>query len=121
MDKFDCLRKWFSLDADVLASQYDDSAKNVIKELLVELADQDSQRIEVTEDSFPSLVSELYELFVLGSKEFGKSLLIAEDLVLAGRLDEAISELNEFIEWTPSNFYKSMATKQIERFQRTGN
>ncbi len=117
MDKFDYLRKWASLDADVLESQFDDSVKNVVRELLAELADQDSQSIEITEDKFPSLVSDLHELMVLGSKEFGKSLLIAEELVSTGRLDEAISELSEFVEWTSSAFYKSMATKQIERFK----
>lgn len=121
MDKFDYLRKWFALNSDVLRNQFDDVAKKVTEELLVELADPDSQGIDVSEENFPTLVVELHELMVIGSKEFGKSLLLAEELASTGRLDEAIAELNEFVKWTPSKFYKSMSTKQIERLTSMGS
>jgi sulfite reductase alpha subunit-like flavoprotein len=118
MDKYDQLRQWVDICPDDLQVEFDETARATIQELLRDLVDEEGWNVEITEENFPELVAELYEHFVLGSKEFGKSLLLAEDFVSKGMIDEAVAELNSFMEWTQSSFYRNMADQQVARISK---
>ena len=118
MDKFDYLREWVSLDEEQLRARFNADSERIVLELLRDLADEDSQDVELNIGTFPALIAELHELMVIGSKEFGESLLRSEDLVAQGNIQDAIAELEDFRAWTPSQFFKAMAKSQIERFQK---
>jgi hypothetical protein len=118
MDKYDQLRKWVDINPDDLQVEFNETARVTIKALLRDLVDEEGWNVEITEENFPVLVAELYEHFVLGSKEFGKSLLLAEDFVSKGMIDEAVAELSSFMEWTQSSFYRAMADQQVVRISK---
>ncbi len=80
------------------------------------LADEsESEQIVVNNETFVRLVHEMRELYKIGSRSLGESILQASEYVDSQEVEKAKEVYRRFLSSCASKFYRDIAKNQLKR------